>query len=78
MKEVQVKISTIDNVKEFNRRCSDFDEDVDILSGRYVVDAKSIMGIFSLNLFKPFTVRIYTSDDDVISKFVEAMEDFSV
>lgn len=78
MKEVKVKILTIDNVKEFSKRCSNFDEDIDILSGRYVVDAKSIMGIFSLNLFNSFTVRIYSSDENVISKFVEEMADFAV
>lgn len=78
MKEVQVKISTIENVKEFCKRCMNFDEDIDILSGRYVVDAKSIMGIFSLNLFNSFTVRIYSSDEEVIAKFVEEMADFAM
>ena len=71
-----IKLNTIDKVKDFVSRVSTFDCDVDILYGRYIIDATSIMGIFSLDLTNPVTVMIHTDDYDELKLFNEIMEDF--
>ena len=50
MKTVQISLNSIDKVKSFVNSITQFDFDFDLISGRYVIDAKSIMGIFSLDL----------------------------
>ncbi|MBR0464402.1 MAG: HPr family phosphocarrier protein [Clostridia bacterium] len=59
MKTVMIKLSLTENVKAFVNIVSRFPYSVDLRVGRYVVDAKSILGIFSLDLSKPVTVEIY-------------------
>lgn len=59
MDSFSVRLKSINEVKEFVRIVNDFPYDVDLTSGRYVVDGKSIMGIFSLDLSKPLEVSIY-------------------
>ena len=71
-----IKLNTIDKVKDFVSRVSTFDCDVDILYGRYIIDGKSIMEIFSLDLTNPVTVMIHTDDYDELKLFNEIMEDF--
>ena len=53
MKTVQISLNSIDKVKSFVNAITQFEFDFDLVSGRYVIDAKSIMGIFSLALNKP-------------------------
>jgi len=62
MKTVEVLLGSINDVKDFVNSVSKFQYDVDLTSGRYVVDAKSIMGIFSLDLSKPIKVEIHSDD----------------
>lgn len=62
MKTVNVMLGTINDVKEFVNLVTRFDFDVDLVSGRYAVDAKSIMGIFSLDLSKPIRVDIHAEE----------------
>ena len=59
MKEVKICLGTIERVKDFVNAVTRLDCDVDIVSGRYVIDAKSIMGIFSLDLSKPINLNIH-------------------
>ncbi|MBQ6999390.1 MAG: HPr family phosphocarrier protein [Clostridia bacterium] len=66
MVTVNVLLSSINDVKNFVNIVSKYDFDIDLASGRYVVDAKSIMGIFSLDLAKPIKVEIHTEDADAI------------
>lgn len=67
MKTVQISLNSIDKVKSFVNEITKFDYDFDLVSGRYVIDAKSIMGIFSLDLSKPIDLNIHAEDDsDVI------------
>ena len=67
MKSVMVMLATINDVKSFVNIVTKYDFDVDLVSGRYAIDAKSIMGIFSLDLSKPITMEIYTdSCDDLL------------
>ena len=66
-KTVQISLNSIDKVKSFVNEITKFDYDFDLVSGRYVIDAKSIMGIFSLDLSKPIDLNIHAEDDsDVI------------
>ena len=60
MKKVSIKLETINDVKNFVSAVTTFECDFDIVADRYVVDAKSIMGIFSLDLSKPLTLHINT------------------
>ena len=62
MKTVQISLNSIDKVKSFVNDITKFDYDFDLVSGRYVIDAKSIMGIFSLDLSKPIDLNIHTED----------------
>ncbi len=67
MKTVKISLNSIDKVKSFVNELSKFDVDFDLVSGRYVIDAKSIMGIFSLDLSKPIDLNIHADNDsDVI------------
>lgn len=62
MKKVTISLATINDVKNFVNTVAKYDFDVDLVSGRYAVDAKSIMGIFSLDLSKPIEMQIHTDD----------------
>ena len=59
MKTVKISLNSIDKVKSFVNDITKFDVDFDLVSGRYVIDAKSIMGIFSLDLTKPITTEVH-------------------
>ncbi len=67
MRNFTVKLKSINEVKEFVQIVNDFPYEVDLTSGRYVVDAKSIMGIFSLDLSQDIDVSIHDDDcDDLV------------
>ncbi len=66
MKSVQISLNSIEKVKSFVNDISKFDSDFDLVSGRYVIDAKSIMGIFSLDLSKPINLNIHNDEDQEI------------
>lgn len=71
MKSFKVMLSSILDVKTFVEIVNEFDVDIDLVSGRYVVDAKSIMGIFSLDLARPVTMRVYVEDTEEIEQKLE-------
>ena len=75
MKEFNIMLNSIDTVKDFVNIVAKYNFDVDLTSGRYVVDAKSIMGIFSLNLSKPIKVEVHSDD---CAKFVDEVARFIV
>ena len=62
MKTVQISLNSIDKVKSFVNDITKFNNDFDLVSGRYVIDAKSIMGIFSLDLSKPINLNIHAEE----------------
>ena len=62
MKSVQVSLNTINKVKSFVKDITKFEYDFNLVSGRYVINAKSIMGIFSLDLTKPMYLNINTDE----------------
>ena len=75
MKTFNLLLSSINDVKDFVNIVSRYDFDVDLTSGRYVVDAKSIMGIFSLDLSKPIKVEVQSDDCD---EFIASLKRFIV
>jgi phosphotransferase system HPr-like phosphotransfer protein len=76
MKSVNVKLNTIDKVKGFVNIISTNNGDFDLASDRYIVDAKSIMGIFSLDLGK--TLRLDIHDDSIADKITGELKDYIV
>lgn len=75
MKTVKISLNSIDAVKSFVNTVTKFDSDFDLVSGRYVIDAKSIMGIFSLDLSKPIDLNIHAEDNtdailDVLKPYI--------
>ncbi len=62
MKTVKISLNSIDKVKAFVNDVTKFDSDFDLVSGRYVIDAKSIMGIFSLDLSKNIDLNIHSEE----------------
>ena len=64
IKTVSISLNSIDKVKSFVNEITKFDNDFDLVSGRYVIDAKSIMGIFSLDLTKPIDLAIHAEEDE--------------
>ncbi len=75
MTTFNILLSSSNDVKDFVNIVSKYDFDVDFSSGRYVVDAKSIMGIFSLDLSKPVKVDVHS---DSCEAFMEELEKFIV
>ena len=63
MKTVKISLNSIDKVKAFVNDITKFETDFDLVSGRYVIDAKSIMGIFSLDLSKPIDLNIHAENN---------------
>ena len=74
MKEVEIRLSLAENVKSFVKIVSRFDYEMDLQSGRHVVDAKSILGIFSLDLSKPVKLIIHSDDCEDILEAVKPFE----
>ena len=69
MKSLEILLNSINDVKNFVNVVSKYDYCIDLTSGRYVVDAKSIMGIFSLDLSKPIKVEVHNDDcDDLLAE----------
>ncbi|MCL1787747.1 MAG: HPr family phosphocarrier protein [Defluviitaleaceae bacterium] len=66
MTTVKISLNTVEKVKGFVNTLAPLDGDFDLVSDRYVVDAKSIMGIFSLDLSKPLTLQIHNHEDRVL------------
>lgn len=62
MQTVRISLDSIDKVKSFVNTLTKFDCDFDLVSGRYVIDAKSIMGIFSLDLSKPIDLNVHSDE----------------
>lgn len=64
MQSFNILLKSINDVKDFVNIVNKYDFDVDLTSGRYIVDAKSIMGIFSLDLSKPIKVEVHNENAD--------------
>lgn len=76
MKTIKISLNSIDKVKTFVNEINRFNSEFDLVSGRYVIDAKSIMGIFSLDISKPIDLNIY--DTENIDKILEKLAPYIV
>lgn len=76
MTELKVKLAAIDDVKNFVNIATRFNCEIDVVSGRYVVDAKSIMGLFSLDLSRPLLLKIDSSDEALTNDIKECLGQF--
>ena len=76
--EIEIKLDTVDDVKEFVEYVTDFGCDFEIVADRFVVDAKSIMGIFSVDLSKVLTLVIGTDDKTEIDRIKKTIQKFVV
>ena len=76
MKTVQISLNSIDKVKSFVNTVTQFDYDFDLISGRYTIDAKSIMGIFSLDLSKPIDLAIHVESEE--AEILKALDAYLV
>ena len=64
MKSATIRLSLVENVNKFVNIVSRYPFEMDLRAGRHVVDAKSILGIFSLDLSRPITLEIYNDECD--------------
>ena len=71
MKSVQIRLSLVENVNKFVNIVSHYPFEMDLRAGRHVVDAKSILGIFSLDLSRPITLEIYSENCDDLLKEIQ-------
>ena len=77
MKTVSISLNSIDKVKAFVNDISKYDFDYDLVSGRYVIDAKSIMGIFSLDLSKPIDLNIH-ADGAALDNVMQIISKYTI
>lgn len=75
MKTVTIRLSLVENVNRFVNIVSRYPYDMDLRAGRHVVDAKSILGIFSLDLSRPITLEIYS---DQCEDLLEEIHPFAI
>ena len=76
MKSVTILLDTVEKVKDFVNKISLYDGEFDLISDRYIIDAKSIMGIFSLDLSKPLKLAIH--NEDSTSKILEEFKGYII
>ena len=79
MQKVEIRLSLAENVKTFVNIVNKYSFDLDLRAGRHVVDAKSILGIFSLDLSKPITLEIndeHPADQEQIKALLEDIKPF--
>lgn len=80
-KEILISLNTVEKVKNFVNKVSKYDSDeitLDLISGRYIIDAKSIMGIFSLDLSKDLTLRMLAKDENLMNNLKEDIKNYII
>lgn len=75
MLNMYVSLGTIESVKNFVTKITEFEEDFDLIQGKYVIDAKSVLGIFSIDLSKPVLLRI-NAEGDRLEQIKKAVKEF--
>ena len=76
MKTVKISLDSIDKVKTFVNDINRFNAEFDLVSGRYVIDAKSIMGIFSLDISRPIDLNIHNADN--LDEIMETLKPYII
>ena len=78
MIQFTVLINTIENVKNFNKKFWNMESDADLRQGRYVVDAKSVLGILSMDITRPIELIIYDEEGKNKEKYLELLKEYIV
>ena len=71
-----IKLNEVSEANKFVNETVKFESDIDIISGRYVCDAKSLLAIFSYDLSKPVDIEIHSDNEEEIRRFNEIMEEY--
>lgn len=69
MLHLKIKLSMISEIEEFISEVNKIKDDVDLIKGRYIIDAKSIMGLMSLDLSTPVEIAIHSTDIFLLEPF---------
>lgn len=72
--EFQIRLNSVNEIALFTQKSSEFDCDIDYQVGRYIIDAKSMMGVLSTGVEKTVTVVINTDEQNVIKEFQEQIK----
>lgn len=75
-KRLTINLNNITKVRKFIDEVANFESDIDLMRGRYIIDAKSILGIFTIDLSQPIDVEIHSNNEEEIKRFNEIMEEF--
>ncbi len=78
MNKMKIKLSTPELIANFINTCSKYDCDINLYDGRNIIDAKSIIGVFTVTQGKVIEVKAISSDKSVISSFIDDMRKFEV
>ena len=80
MKSIQILLEMASQVKKFVNIVQSYSFEIDLRSDRYIVDAKSILGIFSLDLSKPINVEIHAEDNELeqCEELIEQLKEFAI
>lgn len=74
--KVTINLNDFSKVKKFTDEVIKFESDIDVLRNRYVIDAKSALGIFTIDLSEPVDVEIHTDSEEEIRRFNDVMKEF--
>lgn len=75
---MRVYLNDYNNAKKFVEVVNTFEENIDVMKYHYVIDAKSLMGIFTLDLSQPIEVKIHSDNPEVLARFNEVMKEFEI
>lgn len=78
MQKIKIRLITPELIAEFINTCSRHDCDINLYDGRNIIDAKSLIGVFAIAQGKPLEVQAISSNESVISSFIEDMRKFEV
>lgn len=78
MNEFYIKVDSVDKVKDFVKVTSKIMPDMDLIVGRYIIDAKSIMGIFSVDLTRKIRLKIHSDNEKECTEIRKKLEKFIV
>ena len=74
----KIKLKTPEDITDFVNTCSKYECDVNIYDGSTIVDAKSMIGVFSIQQGKVIEVQVITSNEDVVIEFLENIRKYEV
>ena len=74
--KITITLNDFIRIKNFSSEVVKFESDIDLIKGRYIIDAKSTIGIFTLDLSSPVDVIIHSDKEDEIRRFNEVMEKY--